>query len=103
MSTHAKQKLDLSTIRALMGDDQSFSQRNLILELVQRCEIAEARLLERERPTPPTILPRVDVSRLFNPSSLPLDAKCTRCGKVLGRFVVPTDGGARHEICPEDA
>ncbi len=41
-----KTPLDLATVRALLGDDQSFSQRTLILELVERCELAENALHE---------------------------------------------------------
>ncbi len=44
MSRSTKQPLDLATVRALLGDDQSFSQRTLILELVDRCEKAEGLL-----------------------------------------------------------
>ncbi len=47
MISGPKPKLDLPTVRALVGDDQSFSQRGLILELIDRCEAAEAKLAER--------------------------------------------------------
>lgn len=102
-----KPKLDLPTVRALMEDNQDFSQRGLILDLVERCEAAEAKLAEAERRREIDIArtaerPRVlGVEGTFYPSDVSPGSKCTRCGETLGRWVVLTTDGARHEICPQ--